>query len=353
MKQALKLALLFLSFTFICLSAWVFFTAPGATVTFNRNLHKLETRPYEVKFCPADVSGGLLALLDTVADWRIHSREPRDPESVCFPWNAAVVAGAIVSMLFSFLFTRSARTHNRLNRMLRFNFAALGFCALTSLTLAVYISLEYWNYGIWPPALNPKVTEAVRVAAFSEFNVSGDIVSGRSLNHIDEELPFIGRAYRSFVSRKLLDGETSRFEGERLRSILTAIQSSGELFESTTGYSSSSRFNGYALELRAPNGDHFYFVEALGGQVSNDHYPFYEFTVHGNAPDTPPTITHRNRFYFDVAGLEGMTALGLALVFTITGNTAFALLLTLQLILKAVPRAVSRRSFLLLVPGSS
>ena len=46
------------------------------------------------------------------------------------------------------------------------------------------------------------------------------------------------------------------------------------------------------------------FLGVRGRQVSNDHYPYYEFLFATNSPGAPPTLLSSQRFYYDVAGIR-------------------------------------------------
>jgi hypothetical protein len=46
------------------------------------------------------------------------------------------------------------------------------------------------------------------------------------------------------------------------------------------------------------------WVGAAG--VSNDHHPYYEFLFTTDSPGAPPKLLSSQRFYYDVAGMEGV-----------------------------------------------
>jgi hypothetical protein len=63
--------------------------------------------------------------------------------------------------------------------------------------------------------------------------------------------------------------------------------------------------SGLALEAEDADGRRLLFVGLGSGQVSNDHYPRYEF-LFAAAPGTDRfELISRNRWFVDIAGVEG------------------------------------------------
>jgi hypothetical protein len=86
---------------------------------------------------------------------------------------------------------------------------------------------------------------------------------------------------------------------------LRAVRRSGALVESTPGYDSASTLGGVAIWFEDLEGQSKLLIAARAGQVSNDHYPFYEILFrHGDG--RLETLDHQ-MFYFDIAGVEGMS----------------------------------------------
>jgi hypothetical protein len=70
--------------------------------------------------------------------------------------------------------------------------------------------------------------------------------------------------------------------------------------KSASGYDSNSGLHGLVVSFASSDGRTYNLLAARGGQVSNDHYPYYEalFDDQGN-------LLRSQMFYFDVAGMEG------------------------------------------------
>jgi hypothetical protein len=61
------------------------------------------------------------------------------------------------------------------------------------------------------------------------------------------------------------------------------------------------------------------FAGVRGGEVSNDHHPYYEFLFTTDSPGAAPKLLSSQRFYYDVAGMEGVEWPVLLPVFALYG----------------------------------
>ncbi len=88
---------------------------------------------------------------------------------------------------------------------------------------------------------------------------------------------------------------------------------------------------GLIIELAGPSRARFVVAALAQGQVSNDHHPYHEI-LFSIAPDgsVGRVVSHR-RFYFDVAGFEGMDwrAVSMCAAFPLTGGSILAALVIL------------------------
>ena len=55
------------------------------------------------------------------------------------------------------------------------------------------------------------------------------------------------------------------------------LDGTGKLAEGVSGYDHAKEVQGIALEAEGSKGERYLFVGVTGRQVSNDHYPYYEF----------------------------------------------------------------------------
>ncbi|NJL78204.1 MAG: hypothetical protein HC917_04030 [Richelia sp. SM2_1_7] len=52
------------------------------------------------------------------------------------------------------------------------------------------------------------------------------------------------------------------------------------------------------------------FIAANGGQISNDHYPYYEFLFELPKGETSAQLIANNRFFYEISGVEEILPCG-------------------------------------------
>lgn len=70
------------------------------------------------------------------------------------------------------------------------------------------------------------------------------------------------------------------------------------------GYFPCPFFVSEIFEFTNDRGKRIYYVSYATQQLSNDHYAYYEFIIYEN--ETGYTINQSNRFFYDIAGVEGL-----------------------------------------------
>lgn len=83
------------------------------------------------------------------------------------------------------------------------------------------------------------------------------------------------------------------------------IQSSGALVEPESGYS-GGLYRGLMLSGRTRSDETLLWIGMHGSQVSNDHYPQYEFLLRQERSAQAWELVHDGHFFYDVAGIEGL-----------------------------------------------
>jgi len=84
------------------------------------------------------------------------------------------------------------------------------------------------------------------------------------------------------------------------------LPETGLLAEPQDGYTSAGLLSGVIVEARTISGSQLVFLSATGRQVSNDHYPCYEMVFERHPQSGELTLIRGQRFFFDVAGVEGV-----------------------------------------------
>lgn len=178
--------------------------------------------------------------------------------------------------------------------------------------------------AIWPPRTirpRPKTGPAAfRAAARSGMRNDPSSPLGR----IPAELARLG------VSPRSDDAAAAKFLDPAIR----VLRQRNVLAAGEPGYEQAQRFDyAYLAIARTDRSTPLLLLATRGGQVSNDHYPYYEaaFEITPAGELEPLQINH---FYYDIAGLEGVTARGFAIAAFIPvsafGVVAYCVLLTLK-----------------------
>ena len=93
---------------------------------------------------------------------------------------------------------------------------------------------------------------------------------------------------------------------DRLARLYSVLARTGRLEAGEPGYDRAKDLRGVVIEAEGAGGEPLVFVGVQGGEVSNDHYPYYRFLFSGPGPRRRQSLLSAQRFYFDVAGIEGM-----------------------------------------------
>ena len=104
------------------------------------------------------------------------------------------------------------------------------------------------------------------------------------------------------------------------------IKESGLLDYGEKNWDTSGQLSGILSEFTTINKLKYIFVGLSGGQVSNDHYPFYEFLFIEN--NRKLELVKKQKFYTDIAGYEGFEYANIAPIFSLL-LTVFGLVMAI------------------------
>jgi len=97
------------------------------------------------------------------------------------------------------------------------------------------------------------------------------------------------------------------------------VSGTGLLAEPQDGYTSAGLLRGVIVDARTRSGSQLVFLCATGQQVSNDHYPCYEMVFERHPQSGQVTFIRGQRFFFDVAGIEGLEWFGIWFIIALPG----------------------------------
>jgi hypothetical protein len=196
--------------------------------------------------------------------------------------------------------------------------------ALSAFLAAIGVSKLYWGYFLRRPGLDRRMLQIERVhsltAVRSERGPDGTVglVPDRPhlvYEHLDAcrgDRPsqayycLGGRVLVALAGKGMLPAASERLSPEELDLLYDRLEGTGKLVEGAPGYDHAKELAGLVLEAEGRGGRRYLFVAARGRQVSNDHYPYYEFLFRASERGADPRLLSYRRFYYDVAGIEGV-----------------------------------------------
>jgi hypothetical protein len=228
----------------------------------------------------------------------------------------------------------------RLRRPARaYGFIAVVMTAITFLA-ALAFSKMTWGYYVSRPPVLSEIDELSQVRAVvpltTQSDTSGKLsmvletnysLSERLAKVKEDSYYCLPRILLELERRNLLPGAlTENLTG--LPEIYPLIRGSGALVESSEGYDSASGLRGLAVDATGKAGDRLLFLCLTGGQVSDDHYPYYELLFRGRPESLQLTFVRSQHFFYDVAGMEGFEWYAMWLMLAPAGIVAAVIVFT-------------------------
>ena len=139
-----------------------------------------------------------------------------------------------------------------------------------------------------------------------------------------------------------LPAEPRPMAPEKLTSLYGELEATNLLLSGQQGYDRAKELGALVLEARGIDGQDYLFGAARGGEVSNDHYPYYELLSSMSGRGNRPVLLSHNRFYYDVAGYEGLEWPAVCLGLFLVGTAAFLVGLSIVFAIGALRERSSR-----------
>lgn len=259
----------------------------------------------------------------------------------------SVSLGYLIAQILAFAFQRATG----FRRPVRAYLLAMLPVALLSFSLGIGFSKTYWGYFFFRPALLKEFRQIAQVSALVPVETSDATHAPPSLVHggdssLAEDLAYAednsyddpaGRLLLALERQHLLPAEFSTSLSD-LPPLLPLAQASGLMASSETGYESERSLRGIVVDAVDPAGTRLVFLGFHGGQVSNDHYPYYEMLFTAPAGSSDLKFVRGQRFFFDIAGIEGAEWYVMGLVFSLM---AVPLALVALMAAMAIGRAIA------------
>lgn len=222
-----------------------------------------------------------------------------------------------------------------------------GSTVFAGFVASILISKSYWGYYFNPPELPEKVEDFEKVRSITpvssikrndgtrifKIDTSNscikDIQSGVenpqsncNTGKCDTENCDSTRILLSLSEKGKLPKKTPYISVDKLNSLYNYLEKTELLYEGEPGYDGElvsdsasgdliskgdgKRLEGIVVEAEDKNKQPYLFIAANGGQVSNDHYPYYEFLFEIPENESTPKLIANNRFFYEIAGVEGI-----------------------------------------------
>ena len=219
------------------------------------------------------------------------------------------------------------------HRKLRYRVAlAIAVSVALAIAGAAWFSLSYWGYLFAPRAMDERINRVDRVTTYAEVAVGDDgqlvayegytpppvLPRSSDPSYLREPyyLPTV-RIEESLEARGLLHRDLPRVSNERVRPVPQLMKEAGVAVPDSPGYDHllTGRTKATFIEATTTDGEQLLIAIYSGGEVSNDHLPHYELVFDRSV--TPMRLLSSRQWYFDVAGIEGMTFERVAIALTI------------------------------------
>jgi len=223
--------------------------------------------------------------------------------------------GYLTSKILAFVFQRTTRFRRPARA---YSFVVAMFLSL-ALLAGMGTSKWYWGYSLFRPPPLEEFHNIARIpvlipiertdsgAAPPAFVLRNDSSLAKNLSYAKKN-PYdypSGRLLLTLEKNRLLPAEYSP-SISNLPPLWPLAQASGLMAASDTGYESDRFLRGIVVDAVDPTGARLVFLGFNGGQVSNDHYPYYEMLFTAPPGSTNLKFVRGQRLFFDVAGIEGV-----------------------------------------------
>jgi hypothetical protein len=101
---------------------------------------------------------------------------------------------------------------------------------------------------------------------------------------------------------------TQKLAEQQLQILYQKIVQTGKLVQSEPGYPDGDEVHGNLVEFLDTHERKWIYAGVGTAQIENDHYAFYEviFSLNANTNEWEPEVISFQKFFYDVAGMEGV-----------------------------------------------
>lgn len=195
------------------------------------------------------------------------------------------------------------------------DFLAVGVIVAVSLVASGIINYQVWGFVLKRPGVLDIVAEIEKVdsASMLELDSFDDdplrfVPTKETVQHVllyRDVYPYhimYHRAAHLLADQGSFTLPVSRVSEEIVENLFALLDESGKLEKGEPGHDSTGYLEGLVLAGQNSDKEEILFVGMRGWQVSNDHYPYYDFAF--VREDGEYKLHSFQRWYFDIAGWE-------------------------------------------------
>lgn len=195
---------------------------------------------------------------------------------------------------------------------LRIFYIATLSIAVSICTAMLGVSRVYWGYWTSVPSSYATISTLVTVERFTTLLWDGKPTSGRealersalNVNYISGDRP-LGRVADAIYRRHLFPESDDHVEESLLPAITATLAKRGDLRHGEPGYLLAEELFGDIVVGRNRDNRRVVIAALSGGQVSDDHLPYYEVLLEWGQ-NGELVVKNLLFYWYDVAGLEGL-----------------------------------------------
>jgi hypothetical protein len=195
----------------------------------------------------------------------------------------------------------------------------IGGTLLLAFLASIVVSKSLWGYYLYRPSLDRRIVSAQKILSVTTVNTAlandeRTLVSDTSFSiakqieygQTDDYYSLGERVLIALKHENRLPTSPPPMSPDRLSRLYGVLARTARLEAGETGYDHARDLRGVVIEAEGSDGSPLVFAGVQGGEVSNDHHPYYEFLFSGPDPAGALKLLSVQQFYFDVAGIEGM-----------------------------------------------
>jgi hypothetical protein len=249
-----------------------------------------------------------------------------DASHVQFNWPVLFLM-LLTSYLLSATLARWVIVSSSFKRPQVAHTSAVFILLLLSCLAGILASKKMWGYYFsrpGPPALLGELRRVSKVSFVEtpdskprQFVLSSDSASRSSQFGMQPSDPYYylqGRILGKLHEQGLRPGSAQHRIGE-LDQYRQAIQDAGILVPGDRGYDAADRLSGILVDGETADGSKLVILGLRSGQVSDDHYAYYELVFRDTGSPQGLVLASSQHFFYDVAGMEGLEWWGLSMLF--------------------------------------